>query len=229
MEDDASKELPSSALGTLDYWETTYATEMKNFQDHEDIGEVWFGGANSASVIKYICTQLALSKESDRIVDLGCGNGWTCVQLAKAGFKKLCGVDYSLKAVELARKIAADEDHPEIEFFVCDMVDGENQLKGTKDFKFKLAHDKGTYDAVGLCPDDPKQKRRKYIENVHSAIEDGGFFILVSCNWTKEELIEHFQDYFEFSQQIPTKTLSFGGQTGNTVTILVFVKKTRGQ
>lgn len=33
-------------------WETTYTTEIKNFDDHEDIGEVWFGGANSANVVR---------------------------------------------------------------------------------------------------------------------------------------------------------------------------------
>ena len=33
----------SSKLGTKDYWDTCYVTENDNFDDHGDVGEVWFG------------------------------------------------------------------------------------------------------------------------------------------------------------------------------------------
>ena len=58
--------------------------------------------------------------------------------------------------------------------------------------------DKGTYDAISLCPDDARSKRRKYIENVADLLQTGpdkkGLFIITSCNWTEEELTKQLQD-----------------------------------
>ena len=86
-----------------------------------------------------------------------------------------------------------EEGHPDIELLVHDIVEPSNSPQA-EDFKFKLANDKGTYDAISLCPDNPKEKREKYIRNVHGILEDGGYLALTSCNWTKAELIEHFKD-----------------------------------
>lgn len=115
------------------------------------------------------------------------------VDLAKAGFKKLTGVDYSQKAIDLAKKIVSEEGFPDIDLKVYDIVESSDSTKN-QNFSFKLAHDKGTYDAVSLHPDNPKAKREKYIKNVHEIVNDGGFLALTSCNWTKDELTEHFQD-----------------------------------
>ena len=58
--------------------------------------------------------------------------------------------------------------------------------------------DKGTYDAISLCPDNARCKRRKYIDNVADLlgtdVNEKGLLIITSCNWTEEELTKHFQD-----------------------------------
>ena len=54
-----------------------------------------------------------------------------------------------------------------------------------------MCHDKGTYDAINLCPEDPLDKREKYLCNVHKLLCDGGLFIVTSVNWTQEELSYH--------------------------------------
>ena len=58
--------------------------------------------------------------------------------------------------------------------------------------KFQIAIDKGTYDAVGLCPDNPKEKRYLYKDFLCSILQENATFIICSCNWTTQELIEFF-------------------------------------
>lgn len=118
------------------------------------------------------------------------------VDLAKEGFMKLTGVDYSEKAINLARKVLNDKGLPEIKLQVYNILDAEH-LKSKSEFinfEFKLAHDKGTYDAISLCPDNANEKRNSYILNVWTILSEKGFLVLTSCNWTKDELIEHFND-----------------------------------
>ena len=59
--------------------------------------------------------------------------------------------------------------------------------------QYHVCHDKGTYDAICLNPDDPKEKRNRYYSNVRKLLKDGALFVITSCNWTEEELKSHFE------------------------------------
>ncbi|KZC04999.1 Methyltransferase-like protein 10 [Dufourea novaeangliae] len=190
MTDQSIDELGPSELGTLDYWEKVYTDELDNFKDHGDVGEIWFGRNSLQKIIRWITTKLKLDKENDKIVDIGCGNGMALVELANKGFTKLVGVDYSQKAIALAHEILKENNISHINLKVCDILNLETH-ELLRDFK--LVHDKGTYDAISLHPQDPATKRKKYIENVNKILVPGGYLILTSCNWTKEELESHFQ------------------------------------
>lgn len=135
---------------------------------------------------RWISTKLNLNKESDKIIDVGCGNAMTLVELANEGFADLTGVDYSQKAVDLARMVLDDNNLPNVKLQVCDILDN------TLPCDFKIVHDKGTYDAISLNPENPAEKRQKYMENVHRILSPGGYLVLTSCNWTREELVNHF-------------------------------------
>ncbi|KAJ8684063.1 hypothetical protein QAD02_019855 [Eretmocerus hayati] len=226
MSQQLTEELVPSDLGTLEYWEKTYALEIENFKDHGDVGEVWFGSNSTGRVVRFINTNLGLDKTSDRLIDLGCGNGVLLAELAQVGFENLVGVDYSAKAIELARRVLDEKGFSKIKLFVydvlCDSTDPDTNELGKP---FALAHDKGTYDAVSLCPDKPRDKRVRYVKNVHRILKDDGYLVLTSCNWTKAELTNHLCDYFELVDEIPTKSFSFGGQTGSRITQLIFKKK----
>ncbi|CAK9830573.1 EEF1A lysine methyltransferase 2 [Anthophora retusa] len=220
MTDQNIAELDSSELGTLDYWQRVYSEELDNFKEHGDVGEIWFGRKNSLKVVQCISMQLQVNKD-DKIIDIGCGNGMTLIELARNGFKNLIGVDYSQKAIDLAQEILKENNVSNINLKVYDILNIEDS---ELPMDFKVAHDKGTYDAICLDPQDAALKRQKYIENVYKILLPSGYLVLTSCNWTKEEIEKHFQNYFHILHVLPTETFIFGGQSGNTVTQLVLQK-----
>lgn len=62
------------------------------------------------------------------------------------------------------------------------------------------------------------------MKSLSGALNVKGFFLITSCNWTKEELLDEFSEGFELFEELPTPTFSFGGRSGNSVTALVFQK-----
>lgn len=214
------KELESSELGTQEYWEKSYETEINNYISHGDVGEIWFDEDSQIRVLNWMLKCDSIS-ESDSIVDLGCGNGMMLIELAREGFTQLTGLDYSPKGVQLAQSIADDQEL-EIKYKVADLV-SENLF--TEVGTFKIAHDKGTYDAISLHPDNPKEKREAYITNVYKILETDGLLLITSCNWTEPELLLAFQEKFKLFKSIPTPTFMFGGKVGNVVTSIVLQKK----
>ncbi len=77
---------------------------------------------------------LARVPAGSRILDLGCGPGWTSLLLARAGYN-VVGVDISERMIEIAQERAVRE-AVEAEFFVGDMEE--------------LALDERSFDAVFL-------------------------------------------------------------------------------
>ncbi|XP_055606196.1 EEF1A lysine methyltransferase 2 [Uranotaenia lowii] len=215
------EELEGSELGTKEYWESSYETEIRNYQDHGDVGEVWFDEDSQLRIIRWIQRQESRIGTDDGIIDLGCGNGMMLVELAREGYNNLTGVDYSPKAIQLAETICQDQ-KLKISYRAVDLLNPQDvALLG----QFKLVHDKGTYDAISLHPDDPKSKRAAYIDGVSTLLRDDGLFVITSCNWTQNELISSFTEGFELDSVIPTPTFKFGGTVGNVVTSVVFRKK----
>ncbi|CAO1383584.1 unnamed protein product [Diamesa serratosioi] len=218
LQQETFEELGSCELGTKEYWDVSYDKEINNYLAHGDTGEIWFEESQQFKIITWImkCDDI---QESDSLIDLGTGNGMMLIELAREGYKNLTGVDYSPKSIELSQKIAKDQDL-EITYKVADLLSLESvDALG----KFKIAHDKGTYDAVALM-ENPKEKRATYIKNVSSLMEDDGLFIITSCNFTEKELLESFTGTFTKYHIIPTQTFQFGGKIGNVVTSIVFKK-----
>lgn len=162
---------------------------MENFVDNGDEGEIWFGKQTARRVLSYI-KEKEINCDTTSIIDIGCGNGYTCCLLAQSGYKNILGVDYSEKAIHLARSIAENK-NLNINYSVVDIL----SFEATGDeIKFDLALDKGTYDAIGLCPDDPKSKRYKYRHYLTHILKPSALFIITSCNWTTKELVEFFTE-----------------------------------
>ncbi|XP_066598409.1 EEF1A lysine methyltransferase 2 [Prorops nasuta] len=225
MSDESDNEISSSALGTLEFWDNVYSRDLDNFKDHGDVGEIWFGNKNSQKIIQWISARLDVDKDKDEIIDIGCGNAMILVKLAAKGFQNLVGVDYSQKAIDLAKEVLKTNGiENNIKLDVCDITDTKETLNFVKNFK--LAHDKGTYDAISLHPEESKIKRENYVKNVNDLLVPNGYLILTSCNWTRAELEKEFIKHFEIIEQLPVETIQFGGKSGSTVTQLVFQKRT---
>jgi hypothetical protein len=68
-------------------------------------------------------------------------------------------------------------------------------VAGIQGSPFQVCFDKGTYDALMLNPGASKSDvTRAYAANVRRSLLDGGRLVLTSCNWTQEELCQHFKD-----------------------------------
>lgn len=145
------------------------------------------------------------------------------VELYREHFTNLTGVDYSENAIELASQIAKDQ-QMDIDYMVVDLLSSTDVEQRFGNQHFDIIHDKGTYDAISLHPDNPHEKRNKYISILHSLATAGGLLILSSCNWTDAELCTALKGKFEKFKMIPTPTFRFGGSEGSVVTQVVFKK-----
>lgn len=238
------EELQGSVLGTHEYWEQSYSKEIKNYKTHGDVGEVWFEEESQMRIINWMeknldrlplvgfhggptsidNTENSSLRKDLRIVDIGCGNGMFLIELSRLGYKNLHGVDYSAEAINLALTIAKDQDLTDIDYKVLNITD----LQACHDYgygKFDIVHDKGTYDAISLNPNDSPLKRKIYCDVVHDLLQRNGLFIITSCNWSENELMTSFKQNFQLLTTIPTPTFRFGGKIGNLVTSSVFTKK----
>lgn len=100
----------------------------------------------------------------------------------------MVGVDYSEKAIDLAKSIV-EKKNLRVDYRVVDVL---NEKEYPKE-KFQIAVDKGTYDAIALCPDDPKTKRLLYKKFLCNILDSNdSMFVITSCNWTTQELVDFF-------------------------------------
>ncbi|XP_039691955.1 EEF1A lysine methyltransferase 2 isoform X1 [Pteropus medius] len=206
-----------SALGTQEHWDAVYERELHTFQEYGDRGEIWFGEESMNRLIRWMQKHKIPLDAS--VLDIGTGNGVFLVELAKFGFSNITGIDYSPSAIQLSGSIIEKEGLSNIKLKVEDFLNLSTKLSG-----FHVCIDKGTFDAISLNPDGAAEKRKQYVKSLSRVLNVKGFFLITSCNWTKEELLDEFSEGFELLEELPTPTFSFGGGSGSSVAALVFQK-----
>lgn len=211
-----------SKLGTQQYWEDFYKTELKNYNENpEDTGECWFDDSGAEDrMVNYVDEKLNSHGEGvGNTLDLGTGNGHLLFALREAGVKgEFLGIDYSLTSVEFASKIAqSQKEFADISFRHVDFLANPSWTKA----QFDLVLDKGTLDAIALSgvPDTAQM----YVSNVMSLVKPGGRFMITSCNFTKSELLNLIRIPMEGEIIYPSFT--FGGEQGSSVVTLIFQKQ----
>ncbi|KAH6668017.1 S-adenosyl-L-methionine-dependent methyltransferase [Halenospora varia] len=144
--------LDPSPLGTKEYWDSLYETEISNHAaDTSDVGTIWFNDSNAEDkVLDFLQTQIVeekilgdtVTRNNASFLDLGTGNGHFLMRLRgwseddedeeeeESWGGKMLGVDYSEKSVQFARRIAegklatqeTPKPHQEIEFQHWDIM-----------------------------------------------------------------------------------------------------------
>ncbi|KAJ6668964.1 hypothetical protein lerEdw1_007773 [Lerista edwardsae] len=177
-----------------------------------------FGEESMTRLIRWMENQKIPLDSS--VLDIGTGNGTLLVELAKSGYTKLTGVDYSPSAIQLSKCIMEKEGLSHVRLQVEDILNPSDELSG-----FQICIDKGTFDAISLNPDNAAEKRKQYVKSLQRILRPNGFLLITSCNWTREELLNEFEEGFRLLEELPTPAFCFGGRTGNSVTALVFQQK----
>ncbi|KAF4976496.1 hypothetical protein FZEAL_6840 [Fusarium zealandicum] len=248
--DEQPQHLEPSKLGTKEYWDNLYTTEISNHAaDPQDIGTVWFDDSDAeAKILEYLNSLLdpqdpdapVLSQDETSFLDLGSGNGSLLFSLRDEDWSgRALGVDYSPQSVALARQITATkqaeaeaENAPSpVEFQEWDVIAGpfDTVLNGTQAAGWDVVLDKGTFDAISLSDEKDAQGRRLcegYRERVLQLVRKGGIFLVTSCNWTESELRSWFErrdgQGFDVVGRVAYRSFSFGGHKGQTISTLCF-------
>ncbi|TRY55381.1 hypothetical protein DNTS_034403 [Danionella cerebrum] len=143
--------------------------------------------------------------------------GEESMKRARHGFSNLTGVDYSKAAIELTENILEVQGLNNVTVQMEDFLNLSTEMKS-----FDVCIDKGTFDAISLSPEDREEAKKRYVASLRTVMRPNSFFIITSCNWTKEQLLQIFKHGLELVHELPTPLFQFGGVTGNTVTALVF-------
>ncbi|KAJ3714899.1 S-adenosyl-L-methionine-dependent methyltransferase [Lentinula guzmanii] len=248
-------EFESSKLGSKEHWDSVYARELASFQEIGDEGEIWFGQESIDKIVQW-ASQYVPPCDHPTILELGSGNGTLLFFLVEEDYspKRLCGIDYSSAAVELARSIAHQRGAQDILFHTCDFllqdppfISEEQERSGRMD-NWDLLLDKGTYDAMALGEKDALGRSPVFLYPSRAArlIKPGGFFLITcealsfnqklqtptstACNFTEEELKTNFvtqESGLVYHSSIKYPTFTFGGHSGTKYASLAFQKATQ--
>ena len=101
---------------------------------------------------------------------------------------------------------------------------------------FDFILDKGTFDAISLSPEPISEGNRRrgcevYGSRVAHLMREGGFLVVVSCNWTEGELegwICGGEDQLDVYGRVKFPSFEFGGVKGQAVSCLCFRKVEKG-
>ncbi|RWS29288.1 protein-lysine N-methyltransferase METTL10-like protein [Leptotrombidium deliense] len=218
------EKLPSSELGTKQYWQDVYRNELECFNDHGERGEVWFGKSVAKNIVQWLCNHV---EKSVSIIEIGSGNGQLLMDLSKCGFKTLFGIDYSSEAIHFSKLLRDSlQMSDSIEFEEADFLVYNFQESSVLSKQYDIVIDKGTFDAICLNPDaNDEQIKVTYYTNICKYLKRNGLFMLTSCNWTKSEILDQISAAkcsLTLFDEIETPKFTFGGNTGNKVVSLIF-------
>lgn len=231
-----SADLQPSKLGNKEHWDDVYKTELENFDETGDEGEIWFGEESVAKMVDWTVENVPSSRGAS-ILEIGSGNGTLLFALLEAGYNAttLCGIDYSVDAVKLAENISSTRGGERITFSQRDFLSEDPPVLPHMNHEkpppgqWDLLLDKGTYDAIALGQRDDlgRSPAYQYPQRAARQLKAGGFFLITSCNFTEDELNVNFatpETGFIYHSRIQHPTFTFGGKSGSVCSSVAFKK-----
>ena len=129
---------------------------------------------NTLEEVEFIIEELMLPSGS-HILDIGCGTGRHCIELARRGYK-MTGVDISSGMLNEARRGAARMG-VKIDLIHADAV----EFKAEKEFDAAICICEGAFGLLG-SEDDPHQHDLDILRNINEALRPDGMLILTALN-----------------------------------------------
>ena len=164
-------------------------------------GPEHFGVPNFAATCSRICLELMEGRSKRHALDLGCAVGRAAFELAKGGFEKATGLDFSTRFFRLAARMqeegflryAFPEEGEIVSFHEVSLTD--LGLEGTRervDFyqadACNLPDKFRGYDLV-LAANliDRLYSPRRFLGSIHERMNPGGLLVITSpCSWSEE-------------------------------------------
>ncbi|PBK75709.1 S-adenosyl-L-methionine-dependent methyltransferase [Armillaria solidipes] len=230
-----SADLQPSKLGNKEHWDDVYKTELEIFDETGDEGEIWFGEESVEKMVDWTVENMP-SSLGPSILEIGSGNGTLLFALLDAGYSatSLCGIDYSMDAVQLAQKISLTRGGERITFGQRDFLSEDplvlpHMNHENPSGQWDVLLDKGTYDAIALGQRDDlgRSPAYQYPQRAARQLKAGGFFLITSCNFTEDELKANFatpETGFMYHSRIQYPTFTFGGKSGSVCSSVAFKK-----
>lgn len=185
---------------------------------------------------------------SPSILDVGTGNGHLLFALLELDPpltppERMLGIDYSPPSVELCKRIAEARggDAQHLLFQCLDFLRESSQLVDHSSKSGQGSHipsawdivcDKGTLDAIALSRKDDidnsstsspvEDPVAQYAASLAAITHTGSLFLITSCNFTADELVQIFTAQFSVYHVVPVPSFSFGGQKGSTTVTIAF-------
>lgn len=182
-----------------------YEDLWHNVGDWQNQGGAYRHKTPEAEIIKFI-EELKQKNITGTVLDIGCGGGRNSIPFAKAGFK-VTGIDYSKSAVELAKKLAEENniEEDQADFKVLDILQEDpceydiiidlgcfhHLLPEQRKEYMKHLHYKKAYFLYCFSINSTKVKGINPSEGNSDIIEDEHY----THFFTKEELDDYFKNY----------------------------------
>ena len=72
---------------------------------------------------------------------------------------------------------------------------------------YDVCIDKGTYDVLHYSSENRESTSDTYISNVSRLLKQDGLLIVMSCNWTENQLVENFDKHSKCNREVCYLTL----------------------
>jgi ubiquinone/menaquinone biosynthesis C-methylase UbiE len=164
--------------GDAKYWEDRYKNDKFTTFD-------WL---ENYPTLKEIIDSLNISKESGKILNLGCGNSEFSENMYDDGYTNIKNIDISQSVINQMSERC--KNRTKMTYEVMDVRD----IKYDNNY-FDLAIDKSTIDAL-LCGDDAFINVAKMIKEVQRVLKVGGYYMIISYG-TPDNRVLHLNRKFE--------------------------------
>lgn len=131
-------------------------------------------------------------KETNRILDLGCGTGRTTIGLFKMGYKNIIGLDITPDFIQIAQSLSRENG------FAIDFLKGNACALPFEDKCFDVV----IFSYSGLMCIPKLSNRKKALSEISRVLKTGGLFIFSSGDREDEEEIEKFGELWAKRKKI---------------------------